>query len=64
MVPPTQIPTKKVLTLSFVKQISPLNNSDGIFGNFTGVEEQNCILKILTFDILRVPPIRISTKKG
>jgi hypothetical protein len=45
-------------------QISPKNKSDNIFGNYIWVQEPKKILRILEFDILRVPPIQIPTKKG
>jgi hypothetical protein len=50
--------------LNFVKQISPKNKSDGIFGNYIGVQEPEKLLRILKFDILRVPPMQIPSKKG
>jgi hypothetical protein len=34
-----------------------------MFDNFIGFQEQQQTLKILKFDILRVPPIQIPTKK-
>jgi hypothetical protein len=35
-----------------------------IFGNYIGVQEPEKILKVLKFDILRVPPtVQIPTKK-
>jgi hypothetical protein len=37
--------------------------SDGTFGNYIGVQEQKKELRILKFDILRVPFIQIPTKK-
>jgi hypothetical protein len=63
-VPPIQIPTKKVKILKFGKQISPSNTSDGIFGNYIGGHKPKKILGIQKCDILRVPPIQITTKKG
>jgi hypothetical protein len=54
---------KSIFFFSFVQQISLYNNSDGTFGNYIGVGEPEKILKILKLDILRVPPIQISTKK-
>jgi hypothetical protein len=50
--------------ISFIQQISPYNKTNGTFGNYIGVQEQNNELGILKFDILRVTPIQISTKKG
>jgi hypothetical protein len=47
-----------------VQQISPSNKPDAIFSNYIGVQKPEKILKILKFDILRVPPIQISPKKG
>jgi hypothetical protein len=41
-----------------------LNKSDGTFGNYYRFQKPVKILKVLKFDILRVPPIHISTKKG
>jgi hypothetical protein len=49
---------------SFIQQISPYNKTDGFFVNYIGVQELKNELEILKFDILRVPPIQISTKKG
>jgi hypothetical protein len=46
-VPPIQIPTKKISTLSFVKQITLLITSDGTFGIYFGVQEPEKILRIL-----------------
>jgi hypothetical protein len=43
--------------------MSPYNKSDGTFGNCIVVQEQKNALRILRFDILRVPPMQISTKK-
>jgi hypothetical protein len=43
--------------------MSPYNKSDGTFGNCVVVQEQKNGLGILRFDILRVPPIQIPTKK-
>jgi hypothetical protein len=63
-VPPIQIPTKKVKNLSLVKQISPYNKADGIFGNYNGVQKPGKIPRNLKFDILRVPSIQIPTRKG
>jgi hypothetical protein len=40
-----------------------MNKSDGTFGNYNGVQEQKTGLKILKFDLLRVPSIQIPTKK-
>jgi hypothetical protein len=57
-----QIPTKKGLTLSFAKVISPWNKSEGSFGNYFGIQEHHKMLRILKFDILRVPLIQIPTK--
>jgi hypothetical protein len=50
--------------LSFVQQISPWNKPEAIFGNYFGAWKPEKILKILKFDILRVPSIQISPKKG
>jgi hypothetical protein len=49
--------------LSFVKEISLWNKSDGFFGNYIEVQESEKILRFLKFDILRVPPIQMPTKK-
>jgi hypothetical protein len=35
-----------------------------VFGNYIEVQKPEKILKILKFDILRVPPIKIPPKKG
>jgi hypothetical protein len=41
---------------SFIQQISQLNKSEGTFGNYFGVQEQNLICRILKFDILHFFP--------
>jgi hypothetical protein len=57
-VPSIQIPSKKDKILSFLKQISPENKSDGNFGNYFRNQGQNCKLRILKFYIRRVPAIQ------
>jgi hypothetical protein len=47
-----------------IKQISPQNTSDSIFGSYFGVQKLEKILIISKFDILMVPPIQIPPKKG
>jgi hypothetical protein len=49
---------------SFVQQIPPQNKCDDTFGNYFGVQGPEKILRILKFDIFRVLPIQIPTKKG
>jgi hypothetical protein len=63
-VPPIQILTKKDSSLCFVKKISPWNKSEGTFANYIWVQDQKHKLKVLKFDILRLPPIQITTKNG
>jgi hypothetical protein len=46
--------------LNFVKQILPLNKSDGVLGIYFGVQNQNRIL----LDIIRIPPMQIRTNTG
>jgi hypothetical protein len=53
--PPYILRLRKVKSLSLVKQTSPKNTSDRIFGNYIGVQEPKKILRILMFVILRVP---------
>jgi hypothetical protein len=43
--------------------MSPFIKSDGTFDNCVVVQEQKNALRILKFDILRVPLMQISTKK-
>jgi hypothetical protein len=38
---PLRIPTKKDSNLCFIKKITPLNKSDGTFGNSIWIQEQN-----------------------
>jgi hypothetical protein len=49
--------------LCFVKKMSPFSTSDGTFDNSIVVQKQKNGLRILRFDILRVPPIQIQTKE-
>jgi hypothetical protein len=37
---------------------------DGTFGNYIGDQKPGKILRIMKFDILKLPPIQIPTKKG
>jgi hypothetical protein len=61
-VPPIQIPTKKCYTFSFVKEIHR-SRTNLTFDSYYGVQEQNCIPRIMEFDILRLPLLQIPTKK-
>jgi hypothetical protein len=63
-VPPIQVLTMKGSTLSFVQQISQENKPKAIFGNYIQVRKTEKKLKILKFDILKVPYIQIPPKKG
>jgi hypothetical protein len=47
-----------------VKDISPWNKADGFFRNYNGMHAPGKIFRIWKFDVLRVPPIQIPTKKG
>jgi hypothetical protein len=40
------------------------SKSDGTFGNYYRFQKPEKILRIWKFDMTRVPPIQISTKKG
>jgi hypothetical protein len=63
-VPSIQIPPKKGKNLEFCSANFTVEQMMPIFGNYFGVREPEKRLKILKFDILRVPSIQIPPKKG
>jgi hypothetical protein len=63
-VPPIQISPKKGKKLEFCKANFPVEQILWHVVNYIKVQEPEKILRILKFDILRVPPIQISPKKG
>jgi hypothetical protein len=58
-----QIPPKKGKTLEFCSAYFTVNQFDGTIGNNFGVQEHKIKLRILTFNILRILPIQILTKR-
>jgi hypothetical protein len=52
-----------VKTYCFIKKILLFIKSDGTFGNYVGAQEQKYELRNWKFDILRVPSIKMPTKK-
>jgi hypothetical protein len=63
-VPPMQIPPKKDKNLEFCLANFTVNQFDGTFGNNFRVQEHKNKLLILKFNILRILPIQIPTKRG
>jgi hypothetical protein len=63
-VPFTQIPTKKDQTLSFVSKLHLRIHLMALLVTILGLKKKEKMLRVLKFDILKVPPIRIPSKKG